>query len=219
MIGFILYLIVIGLVAGFIARALVPGKDAMSVGATIVLGIVGSFIGGFIGYALTHKDADDGAFQAVGHHRLGRRRRHRVARLSGSQRPRYAARRLRPPCHSNEIPIRTHSTRHLGRRCRRSAHRGRPAVAAASTQWRQRWPTALATPVAAVVEPAVATPVAAVAPVVDQSWSSQRAFTRPSPRRTDGASPSIPSWSAWSAGLPAHRAHRPDTCRARRLDA
>lgn len=66
MIGFILYLLVIGLVAGFIARALVPGRDAMTVGATIVLGIVGSFIGGFIGYALTHKDAGDGAFQASG---------------------------------------------------------------------------------------------------------------------------------------------------------
>jgi len=66
MIGFIVYLIVMGLVAGFIARALVPGKDAMSVGATMVLGIVGSFIGGFIGYALTHKDSTDGAFQASG---------------------------------------------------------------------------------------------------------------------------------------------------------
>jgi uncharacterized membrane protein YeaQ/YmgE (transglycosylase-associated protein family) len=66
MIGFILYLIVIGLVAGFIARALVPGKDAMSISATIVLGIIGSFIGGFIGYALTHKDSSDGAFQASG---------------------------------------------------------------------------------------------------------------------------------------------------------
>jgi len=66
MIGFILYLIVIGLIAGFIARALVPGRDSMSVLATMVLGIVGSFIGGFIGYALTHKDAADGAFQASG---------------------------------------------------------------------------------------------------------------------------------------------------------
>jgi uncharacterized membrane protein YeaQ/YmgE (transglycosylase-associated protein family) len=66
MIGFILYLIVVGLVAGFIARALVPGRDPMSVGATMVLGIVGSFIGGFIGYVLTHNDADDGAFQASG---------------------------------------------------------------------------------------------------------------------------------------------------------
>lgn len=66
MIGFILYLIVIGLIAGFIARAVVPGDDSMSVGATIVLGIIGSFVGGFIGYALTHKDAGDGAFQASG---------------------------------------------------------------------------------------------------------------------------------------------------------
>lgn len=66
MFGFIVYLLVIGLVAGFIARALVPGKDSMSVAATIVLGIIGSFVGGFIGYALTHNDADDGAFQASG---------------------------------------------------------------------------------------------------------------------------------------------------------
>ena len=66
MLGFILYLLVIGLVAGFIARALVPGKDAMTVGATMLLGIVGSFIGGFLGYVLTHHDANDGAFQASG---------------------------------------------------------------------------------------------------------------------------------------------------------
>jgi uncharacterized membrane protein YeaQ/YmgE (transglycosylase-associated protein family) len=66
MLGFILYLVVIGLVAGFIARALVPGRDPMTIGATMVLGIVGSFIGGFLGYVLTHHDANDGAFQASG---------------------------------------------------------------------------------------------------------------------------------------------------------
>ena len=66
MLGFIVYLIVIGLVAGFIARALVPGRDAMSVPGTMLLGIVGSFIGGFLGYVLTHRDATDGAFQASG---------------------------------------------------------------------------------------------------------------------------------------------------------
>jgi uncharacterized membrane protein YeaQ/YmgE (transglycosylase-associated protein family) len=66
MIGFILYLLVIGVVAGFIARALVPGKDSMSVPATILLGIVGSFLGGFLGYLITHHDANDGAFQASG---------------------------------------------------------------------------------------------------------------------------------------------------------
>ena len=48
MIGFIVTLLIIGLVAGFIARALVPGKDAMSIPATIALGVVGSFVGGFL---------------------------------------------------------------------------------------------------------------------------------------------------------------------------
>ncbi|MCU1367393.1 MAG: transglycosylase [Ilumatobacteraceae bacterium] len=66
MIGFIIFLVVIGLVAGFLARLLVPGRDSMSVGQTILLGIVGSFLGGFIGYALFHKDGQDGAFQASG---------------------------------------------------------------------------------------------------------------------------------------------------------
>lgn len=66
MIGFILFLLVIGLVAGFLARALVPGSDAMSVAQTLLLGIVGSFLGGFIGYALFRKDGEDGAFQASG---------------------------------------------------------------------------------------------------------------------------------------------------------
>jgi uncharacterized membrane protein YeaQ/YmgE (transglycosylase-associated protein family) len=64
--GFLLYLIVIGIVAGFLARLLVPGDDPMSVGATIVLGIVGSFIGGFIGWALFGEDFDEGALQASG---------------------------------------------------------------------------------------------------------------------------------------------------------
>ena len=66
MLGFIIYLLIIGLVAGFIARAVLPGRDSLSIAGTIVLGIVGSFIGGFIGYVITHKDADDGAFQASG---------------------------------------------------------------------------------------------------------------------------------------------------------
>jgi len=63
MIGFILFLLVVGLIAGFVARALVPGRDAMSVGGTILLGIIGSFVGGFIGYALFNKDANEGALQ------------------------------------------------------------------------------------------------------------------------------------------------------------
>lgn len=64
--GFIIYLIIIGLVAGFIARALVPGPDPMGVIGTIVLGIIGSFIGGFIGWALFGKDFSEGALQPSG---------------------------------------------------------------------------------------------------------------------------------------------------------
>ncbi|TWT65942.1 hypothetical protein Pla123a_48530 [Posidoniimonas polymericola] len=41
---------VFGLIAGAIARLLVPGRQAMGTLATMVLGIIGSFVGGFIGY-------------------------------------------------------------------------------------------------------------------------------------------------------------------------
>jgi len=45
----IITMIVIGLVAGLIARAIVPGRQSMGVLATILLGIVGSFVGGLVG--------------------------------------------------------------------------------------------------------------------------------------------------------------------------
>jgi uncharacterized membrane protein YeaQ/YmgE (transglycosylase-associated protein family) len=66
MLGFLVYLLLIGIVAGFLARLLVPGRDPMSVGATILLGIVGSFIGGFLGWAIFGTDLADGALQASG---------------------------------------------------------------------------------------------------------------------------------------------------------
>ena len=66
MFGFIIFLLVIGLIAGFAARALVPGRDPMGVGGTIVLGVIGSFVGGFLGWALFGKDFAKGALQASG---------------------------------------------------------------------------------------------------------------------------------------------------------
>ena len=66
MFGFILFLLIIGLIGGFVARAVVPGRDSLSLGGTLLLGIVGSFVGGFLGYLLFRNDADDGAFQASG---------------------------------------------------------------------------------------------------------------------------------------------------------
>lgn len=41
--------LVIGLVAGLLARAVVPGRDSMSLGGTLILGLVGSLVGGFLG--------------------------------------------------------------------------------------------------------------------------------------------------------------------------
>ena len=66
MLTFILYLIVVGIVAGYLARLLVPGRDPMSFVQTAVLGIVGSFIGGFLGYLLFNEDFDEGALQPAG---------------------------------------------------------------------------------------------------------------------------------------------------------
>src|SRR6187402_6506 len=66
MIGLIVSIIVIGLIAGALARLLVPGKQNLSVPMTIVLGVVGSFVGGFLGYLIFHKDAAQGFFQPSG---------------------------------------------------------------------------------------------------------------------------------------------------------
>ncbi len=66
MLGFIIGLILIGLIAGFIARALVPGDDSMSIGATILLGIVGSFVGGFLADVLFRSDGEDRGIGPVG---------------------------------------------------------------------------------------------------------------------------------------------------------
>ena len=66
MLGIILAFIIVGAIAGFLARFLVPGRDPMSVGATILLGIVGSFVGGFLGYVLMGRDLNEGALQPSG---------------------------------------------------------------------------------------------------------------------------------------------------------
>lgn len=52
MLGFILLLLLGGLIIGALARLLVPGPNPMGIGATILLGVAGSFIGGLIGRAI-----------------------------------------------------------------------------------------------------------------------------------------------------------------------
>jgi len=51
MLNFIGWLIV-GLIAGALARLIMPGRDPMGVIATIVLGIVGSLVGGLVSMAI-----------------------------------------------------------------------------------------------------------------------------------------------------------------------
>lgn len=46
--GILIWLLV-GLIAGFVARLLVPGPDPMGVLGTLILGLIGSLIGGFLG--------------------------------------------------------------------------------------------------------------------------------------------------------------------------
>ena len=48
MIGFIVF----GLVVGIVARLLVPGRQELSLGMTVLLGVVGSVVGGIVANAL-----------------------------------------------------------------------------------------------------------------------------------------------------------------------
>jgi uncharacterized membrane protein YeaQ/YmgE (transglycosylase-associated protein family) len=66
MLGLIIYLLIFGTIAGYLARLLVPGPDPMGFGATLMLGIVGSFVGGFLGYVIFGEDLDQGAIQPAG---------------------------------------------------------------------------------------------------------------------------------------------------------
>lgn len=66
MIWFIISLAIIGIIAGYLARLLVPGPDPMSFLTTMVVGIAGSFVGGFLGWAIFGTDLDEGALQPSG---------------------------------------------------------------------------------------------------------------------------------------------------------
>ena len=52
MIGTVIGWLILGLVAGLLARMLHPGRDTMGVIPTIVLGILGSLLGGGVAYLL-----------------------------------------------------------------------------------------------------------------------------------------------------------------------
>ena len=62
MMAFIWWLI-IGLIAGALARLVMPGRDPMGIIATILLGIVGSILGGLVSWAIWGADTAERGFQ------------------------------------------------------------------------------------------------------------------------------------------------------------
>ncbi len=63
MLSFIWWLIV-GLIAGGLARLIMPGKDPMGLLSTMLLGIAGSILGGLVSRALW--GSDNGGFHPAG---------------------------------------------------------------------------------------------------------------------------------------------------------
>ena len=61
----IIWMIIIGFIAGWIARAIVPGIDAMGFWMTTGLGIVGSIVGGLVSRIFS-KPADGSMFHPAG---------------------------------------------------------------------------------------------------------------------------------------------------------
>jgi uncharacterized membrane protein YeaQ/YmgE (transglycosylase-associated protein family) len=58
--------IVIGFLAGFIAKALMPGPDGGGFVLTTILGIVGAIVGGFIGRSVFDSSAANDGFSLMG---------------------------------------------------------------------------------------------------------------------------------------------------------
>jgi uncharacterized membrane protein YeaQ/YmgE (transglycosylase-associated protein family) len=65
MIGSLIAWAVFGLIVGAIARLLYPGAQPMGLLMTMLLGVVGSLVGGFISWAFGF-DPQDGPFQGAG---------------------------------------------------------------------------------------------------------------------------------------------------------
>src|SRR6202161_2927132 len=66
MVVFIIVLLIVGFIVGAIARLLMPGRDSIGVFGTILLGIVGSFIGGFLQNLLEYHKVNIHSFHNVG---------------------------------------------------------------------------------------------------------------------------------------------------------
>ena len=52
MLTLIVTIVIVGLIVGALARLVVPGRQTIGIGMTILLGIVGAIVGGIIGHAI-----------------------------------------------------------------------------------------------------------------------------------------------------------------------
>jgi len=66
MVVFIIVLLIVGFIVGAIARLLMPGRDSIGVLGTILLGIVGSFVGGFLQNLIQYHSMSVHSFHPVG---------------------------------------------------------------------------------------------------------------------------------------------------------
>ena len=66
MLWFIIVLLVVGFIVGAIARLLMPGRDPIGVLGTILLGVAGSFVGGFLQNLIQYHSLSVHSFHAVG---------------------------------------------------------------------------------------------------------------------------------------------------------
>jgi uncharacterized membrane protein YeaQ/YmgE (transglycosylase-associated protein family) len=66
MVGFIIALLFVGLIVGAIARLLMPGRDPIGCLGTILLGVAGSFVGGFLQNLVQYHSLSVHGFHAVG---------------------------------------------------------------------------------------------------------------------------------------------------------
>jgi uncharacterized membrane protein YeaQ/YmgE (transglycosylase-associated protein family) len=62
----IIVMLIVGLIAGAIARLLMPGRDPLGILGTIVLGVAGSFVGGFLQNLVQFHSLSVHSFHTVG---------------------------------------------------------------------------------------------------------------------------------------------------------
>lgn len=63
---YFIWWLIIGLIAGALARLIMPGRDAMSWVATMLLGIVGSIVGGLVSWAIWGAETPNSGFRPAG---------------------------------------------------------------------------------------------------------------------------------------------------------